>query len=306
MSVRSIFCIFVVFIFFSTISHTLATCQGTQCTIDDLEMMETMTSTNIIQNLTTAVVNALRDGLKVKVAQDNQVCTSIPEADPSNFPRDCTDIVTQGHSTSGVYMVHPKVFPASSTDAENKPFHVYCDMVTDGGGWTVFQRRFNGLVDFYRNWQDYKHGFGYVTGEYWLGLEKIHRMSATANYELRVDIQDFEGNRAYAKYNQFQISDEQSSYKLLIGSYQGTAGNSLSHHNDTPFSTSDRDNDNHPALHCASHFSGCWWHNSCFDSNLNGLYRRSALVNDRSMIWQHWKNNHEALKISEMKMRRVV
>ena len=35
-------------------------------------------------------------------------------------------------------------------------FDVFCDQTTDGGGWTVFLKRLNGSVDFYRYWNDYK------------------------------------------------------------------------------------------------------------------------------------------------------
>ena len=46
-------------------------------------------------------------------------------------------------------------------------------MTTDGGGWTVFHKRFDGFVGFYRDWDEYKNGFGDVTGDFWLGNEKM-------------------------------------------------------------------------------------------------------------------------------------
>ncbi len=68
-----------------------------------------------------------------------------------------------------------------------------CDMeTTPGRGWTIFQRRVDGSVDFYRNWVDYKNGFGNLTTEFWLGLDKIHRLSSSEQNVLRVDLETFE------------------------------------------------------------------------------------------------------------------
>lgn len=92
-------------------------------------------------------------------------------------------------------------------------------MKTDGGGWTVIQKRLDGSVNFYRNWADYKQGFGNKLGEYWLGLEMIHTMTSHEVYELRIDMVDFKGNTYYAKYDMFRVNNETDGYRLAIGSY---------------------------------------------------------------------------------------
>ncbi|XP_061875746.1 microfibril-associated glycoprotein 4-like, partial [Colius striatus] len=58
-----------------------------------------------------------------------------------------------------------------------RPVPVYCDMTTLGHVWTVFQRRFNGSVSFFRGWSDYRDGFGRADGEYWLGLQWLHLLT---------------------------------------------------------------------------------------------------------------------------------
>ena len=211
---------------------------------------------------------------------------------------DCKDALTQSQTNSGVYAIQPD---------NQLPFQAYCDMETDGGGWTVFQRRMDGSVDFYRNWTDYQQGFGNLTGEFWLGLDKIHRLTTTAT-QLRVDMQDFEGNSAYAQYTSFSVGDSASKYILTVSGYSGTAGDSLAYHNGYPFSTRDQDND--PATrsayggHCAQYFKGAWWYYHCYYSNLNGLYYSVPhTIQCTGMTWNTFRSCY-SLKFSEMQLRR--
>ena len=180
-------------------------------------------------------------------------------------------------------------------------FNVYCDMRTDGGGWTVFQRRQDGSVDFYRGWNDYKSGFGQLTAEFWLGNDKIHRLTAARPSSLRVDIEDWNGVRVFAKYGKFKIGDEQVKYRLEVGSYSGTAGDSLAYHNNMAFSSKDRDNDRW-GRNCAVSLTGAWWYNSCHYSNINGKYLRDK-VDERGVTWYHFNMKYLSLKFAEMKLR---
>uniref|UniRef100_A0A1X7U1F8 Fibrinogen C-terminal domain-containing protein n=1 Tax=Amphimedon queenslandica TaxID=400682 RepID=A0A1X7U1F8_AMPQE len=167
------------------------------------------------------------------------------------FPIDCKEWKNSGFKRSGVYLIKP--------DNNGLPFQVYCDMETDGGGWTVFQRRQDGSVDFYKYWTDYENGFGNLTGEFWLGLNKIWRLTNKRANTLRVDLGDFDGSTAYANYSTFSISDGSTEYILTVGGFNsGTAWDSLSEqHNGRKFSTRDKDNDGYD---CAKQCTGAWWY----------------------------------------------
>ncbi|VDI29388.1 Hypothetical predicted protein [Mytilus galloprovincialis] len=179
-------------------------------------------------------------------------------------PRDCSDF-PQG-SISGVYTIYSK----------DTKFDVYCDMETAGFGWTVFQRRINGIVDFYRKWSDYEDGFGNLESEFWLGNKFLHHLTSTANHKLYIYLEDFDGNSRYVEYSEFSIGDSATNYILNVDGYDGNTGNSLSspghqNHNGMKFSTIDRDNEKSKG-NCATAFKGAWWYNSCYLANLNGEY----------------------------------
>ena len=207
----------------------------------------------------------------------------------------CLDYLHAGYTKSGVYMIS---VPDTTTE-----LNVFCDQDTDGGGWLVFQRRQDGSVDFYQNWAPYKQGFGDITGEFWLGNDHLSLLTRNNDQELRVDLSDFGGKSAYAKYSEFTVASESEKYKLSLSGYSGTAGDSLSYHNGQSFSTKDRDNDRASSRFCAQSYSGAWWYQDCIHSNLNGIHYDSAVAKTNGVVWYHWKTKHESLKKSEMKLR---
>ncbi|XP_020608578.1 microfibril-associated glycoprotein 4-like isoform X1 [Orbicella faveolata] len=209
--------------------------------------------------------------------------------------KNCAELYKSGKRTSGVYTI--------DSDGSGA-FDVFCDQTTAGGGWTVFQKRLNGSVNFYRGWADYKNGFGNLNGEFWLGLDKIHRLTNTKN-RLRVDLEDTTGKTTYAEYDMFAVTSERTKYKLSLGSYSGTAGDSLSYHRGYPFTTTDQDNDSY-SNNCAVFYKGAWWYNACHASNLNGLYyhgKHSSYAD--GVNWRHWKGLNYSAKRAEMKIRPV-
>ena len=234
------------------------------------------------------------------VMSTTMVPTSTPVVEttsPTPIARDCSDISDLGYTENyGIYRVHP------SGDSES--FDVVCDLETNAQGWIVFQRRFDGSEGFYLPWEDYENGFGNLTGEHWLGLEKLHRLTRDGVWQLRVDLEDFSSNVAYAEYSNFAIEDESTNYRLSIGEYSGTAGDSLRRHMNLAFTTYDHDHDTDSA-NCAEMWKGAWWYHSCCDSNLNSPYLHSPRTTWEGIVWWHWKKSNVVLKKSEMKMRRI-
>uniref|UniRef100_A0A8D0YTE7 Fibrinogen C-terminal domain-containing protein n=1 Tax=Sus scrofa TaxID=9823 RepID=A0A8D0YTE7_PIG len=168
----------------------------------------------------------------------------------------------------------------------------------------VFQRRSDGSVDFYRDWAAYKRGFGSQLGEFWLGNDHIHALTAQGTNELRVDLVDFEGNHQFAKYRSFQVADEAEKYMLVLGAFvEGNAGDSLTSHNNSLFTTKDQDNDQY-ASNCAVLYQGAWWYKSCHVSNLNGRYLGGSHGSFANGVnWSSGKGYNYSYKVSEMKFR---
>nr|XP_039259040.1 microfibril-associated glycoprotein 4-like [Styela clava] len=220
----------------------------------------------------------------------------LPNKDCSNF--DTNEMALLQNDTGGVFEIN-------SYKLAHR-LKVYCDIETDGGKWMVFQRRSNGMLDFVSyNWIEYVEGFGNPAREYWMGLENLHRLTSDGDFELRIDLEDWEGNKRYAKYSSFSIGSASTKYQLNVGGYSGNAGDSLNWHNAMKFTTKDQDNDKYSG-NCASiRGSGGWWFNICLYSNLNGKYNSGAQTSRHQVgvIWKHWKGWDYSLKFTEMKFR---
>uniref|UniRef100_A0A4W6G6J0 Tenascin Cb n=1 Tax=Lates calcarifer TaxID=8187 RepID=A0A4W6G6J0_LATCA len=207
-------------------------------------------------------------------------------------PRDCSQALLNGDTSSGLYTIY-------LGGDESQPLQVYCDMGTDGGGWIVFLRRQSGRLEFFRNWKNYTAGFGDMNDEFWLGLSNLHKITAGGQYELRVDLRD-KGETAYAQYDKFSVSEPRTRYKVHVGGYSGTAGDSMTYHHGRPFSTYDHDNDI-AVTNCALSYKGAFWYKNCHRVNLMGRYGDNS--HSKGVNWFHWKGHEHSIEFAEMKIR---
>ncbi|XP_023243470.1 techylectin-5A-like [Centruroides sculpturatus] len=181
-------------------------------------------------------------------------------------------------------------------------------MEKDGGGWTVFQRRgdYGNLHDyFYRNWTNYSQGFGKLNERFWLGLDKIHSLTAQGNYMLRINMVKFrESGDYYAVYSNFKVGSKDELYKLTFDNFvEGNIGDSLSIVKNNRFSTFD----NGPWIGvCSDNKNGGWWvtsTESCYThlsvNNKNINYKCTG-----GMIW-HIYGEYIQVEWVEMKIRRM-
>ncbi|KAJ0062045.1 hypothetical protein NL108_015264, partial [Boleophthalmus pectinirostris] len=136
--------------------------------------------------------------------------------------RDCSDIKDNLMTVvpkipSGIYIISPENTESS--------FEVFCEMDYMGGGWTVMQRRTDGLTDFKRSWADYTDGFGNLAGEHWLGLKKVFHIVSQKDtrFQLHVALVSKDDVTSYASYDDFHLDNETLFYGIHLGRYAGSA-----------------------------------------------------------------------------------
>ena len=214
-------------------------------------------------------------------------------------------------SPSGIYTIQD---PCSG----DQPFSyaklvVYCDMETDGGGWTVIQRRnaSMGWVDFARNWADYENGFGDVDGEFWIGLKNIHELTTQQNMALRLSVWNTNTDTFFWNYPFFAVSGPDSRYALSTRMSTGSGSGSYrpfgyEGRSDNYFTTYDHSSGPNNCGFIRQ--SGWWYYNAIcnYPPNLNGRHQPSGLwgtdaVGER-LVWRV-SSGYNIYTNSEMKIR---
>ena len=175
-------------------------------------------------------------------------------------------------------------------------------------GWIIILRRINAFVSFERSWDEYATGFGDVDGNFWLGLEAMHDLTAAQPMSLQIDVVPFDIPAVSIPYQQFHVGDAASDYLLSVNS--GTSGyytlyTSMNYHSGSKFSTYDNDNDDDSGS-CAERYRAGWWFKSCASMHLNGVYGGTCGITNINMRMNNLgNNNNEPIHTVTMKIRAI-
>ena len=206
-----------------------------------------------------------------------------------------------GWSGNGIYTI---------TLVSGKPLKVFCNLKTNNS-WIVVQRRVNATTNFRRNWEEYRQGFGDLTGNYWIGLDNLNELAGPGKAaKLRVDLKSsLIAGDFHAEYSTFNVASAADKYRLTAAGYSGTAGDSMgvcdgkhppAVNTGMQFSTYDSDNDK-SGYHCAE-YSG-WWYKDCLLSDLNALYYDPNVLEYKRISWFTLSNAYGGVTYTEMKIR---
>ncbi|XP_053403235.1 ficolin-1-A-like [Mercenaria mercenaria] len=207
---------------------------------------------------------------------------------------DCKDILGDNRAaSSGIYEI--------KTWKSKSKIKVLCDMETSGGGWTVFHNRFDGSVDFYRNFTDYENGFGDIAGEFWLGFKYMQEMVKAGQSQLLLQVTAKDRSTGHELAGDFSLRSENLYYEdqILFSLGIATRYRCLLGLSGAAFTTMDRDVE----INCAEQMRSPWWYRNCGDEicNLHGKYGENGPA---GYYHQGIAGYYEPLKASRMMFRR--
>uniref|UniRef100_A0A0K8U109 Tenascin-N n=2 Tax=Bactrocera latifrons TaxID=174628 RepID=A0A0K8U109_BACLA len=145
--------------------------------------------------------------------------------------------------------------------------------------WLLIQRRINDKLSFNRNWQEYKNGFGDLTGSFFIGLERLHKLLLGTNSLLWIQLGTATNDSPYRIYTNFLIANETEQYRLVSLDIENLRDD-LVNAKDWRFQTFDAGNE------CAKTMQSGWWYNETKEQNVcssGNLHTKLGNV-----IWNNW------------------
>ena len=158
-------------------------------------------------------------------------------------------------------------------------------------GYTVLFRKLARVNKiFYRNWDEYKNGFGNLTDNYWMGLEKMYQITNRKGYNLFIELGT---NSSFSNitHRNFFIYSENYYYKLNLGTkISGTLYDNSVYHHGLNFTTFDQDHDARNNSNCAIVTKGGWWFSNCYSMCLTcehtaGQYQPFSGATNENLTW---------------------
>ena len=149
---------------------------------------------------------------------------------------------------------------------------VSCDQETDGGGWIMYQRRVDGTVNFTKNWEEYKYGFGDHgdnTTELWLGNEKVYQVlqsNGSTEWQLRIEVDAFDGSGCWVVASNFRMNNETLRYSMDWNNVSASVIELVfdwNYHKLIPFNTLDNKEGHDDMKACVDRFKVGWWYDDC-------------------------------------------
>eukprot|EP00092_Neocalanus_flemingeri_P013055 GFUD01014069.1.p1 GENE.GFUD01014069.1~~GFUD01014069.1.p1 ORF type:complete len:303 (+),score=112.10 GFUD01014069.1:87-911(+) len=196
-------------------------------------------------------------------------------------------------------IAHYTVKPAPLVDEQKN---------SSGPQWIGIQRRgqFGNPTNFFaRSMDEYKIGFGNMTGEFWLGLDELARLTKDGKWEMQVDLVDYAGKTYTGIYHKFRVGAGPR-YELEVGEYDSSKSTMgfdvFRENNKMAFSTKDVDQDTKSGDCSNKYGQGGWWYSACYDININGQNTGNAKVDNKGMAVYPGQN--VMMKETEMKMKK--